>query len=274
MTKEQMRLAFKELHKENISYKPVHAKIMGSVAGGVILSQILYWWSKMDKETFYKNDKSLREETCASERELREAKRKLKSLPFLTITVSGIPATTHYTLDWEEYLKAISDAAKTMKPSSDKGVPSSSYDGVPTGPHDVVRTITETTQEITTKNIKKRNFLKKPNNENNDVELSVIADQAKKEGLAPWRIDEALQKMKEKGIANPNYLLAVLKGEWGKQKNIEKEALLALTKRKKEQQAWHKKREEYARERDDAQAKGYGVGTLTRMIATAKRKEY
>lgn len=133
-----------QLHQSPIGYYPCYARIMGSVSGGVILSQLLFHYGKYGRR-FYKNDKELLAETCCSVRELREAKKRLKDLPFLTVTVEGLPATT-----WYEVLPEALFEALAVQPSSHDAVQTGENDGVPTGSHDGVQAITETASESTT----------------------------------------------------------------------------------------------------------------------------
>lgn len=136
-----------QLHQSPIAYYPCYARLMGSVAGGVILSQLLFHFGKYGRR-FYKNDKELLTETCCSVRELREAKKRLKELPFLRVTVEGMPATT-----WYEVLPDALCEALAVQTSSHDAVQTSSHDGVPTGSHDGVPTITEISTESTTTKI-------------------------------------------------------------------------------------------------------------------------
>lgn len=159
---ENVKASLKALHQKPISYYPIHAKIMGGVAAGVVLSQIMFRYS-INK--LYISDKELRRMTGVSDRELRAAKKTLKSLPFVKVSLVGLPAKTLYEIDEEKYLETIA----AIPPDSD-GTPgsddtlssssydaSSSYDGVQTGSNDDVRTDscngvqslnTETSKEI------------------------------------------------------------------------------------------------------------------------------
>jgi hypothetical protein len=98
MAKKEM---LRQLHQRPIAYYPLYRRITGSTAAAVALSQIMYWASKAD--VFYKTDADLLDETQLTVNELRSAKRKIKALDFISITVQGVPAKTVYRIDWEKY---------------------------------------------------------------------------------------------------------------------------------------------------------------------------
>jgi len=94
-----------QLNQRPIAYYPIYRQLTGSTTAGILLSQMMYWFSKKDK--FFKTDSELMEETMLSERELKTAKIVLKKLNFLTITREGIPAKTYYHIDWQLYENSI-----------------------------------------------------------------------------------------------------------------------------------------------------------------------
>ena len=139
------------LHSRPIAYYPVHAKITGSIAGGVVLSQLAFWCVAMKGKKFYKTDQEIRDETGLSEHEWKNVKAKLKTLKFLKITREGIPATTFYEFDWLGFIEHIGwGKEETDPPSSEDGIQASSEDGCPTGSDDGLQSIkgTENTQRI------------------------------------------------------------------------------------------------------------------------------
>lgn len=142
--------ALQRLHQSPIAYYSCYADMMGSVAGGVILSQLLFHYGKYGRR-FYKTDKEILAETHATIRELREAKVKLKTLPFLTISIEGLPATTWYEVQEDQLWEALS-----VQPSSNDGVQTGKNDGVQTSENDGVQPVyidtrdSESTTESTT----------------------------------------------------------------------------------------------------------------------------
>ena len=91
----------KQLNQRPIAYYPIYRVIAGSTTAGIHLSQLMYWFSKKDK--IYKTDKEIIEETMLSEKELRNTKKLIKKLDFITVSVEGVPAKTYYEIDWEKY---------------------------------------------------------------------------------------------------------------------------------------------------------------------------
>jgi len=90
-----------KLNKRPIAYYPVYKDLTNSTPGGIMLSQLMYWFSK--KEKFYKTDMQIMDETHLTTNELRAAKKLIKDLNFITITREGVPAKTYYKISWEQY---------------------------------------------------------------------------------------------------------------------------------------------------------------------------
>lgn len=89
----------KQFNQKPIAYFPIYRELTGSTTAGILLSQLMFWFSMKDK--IFKTDKDIREETMLTERELKTAKNALKKLAFLKITREGVPAKTYYEIDWE-----------------------------------------------------------------------------------------------------------------------------------------------------------------------------
>jgi len=90
-----------------IAYVPAYRKLTGSLTGAILLSQIAYWTSLKPK--FYKTDKKMMKETGLTFKELRNAKIKLRNIPFLKITREGSPAITYYEIDHEKWTEVMSN---------------------------------------------------------------------------------------------------------------------------------------------------------------------
>ena len=97
------------LNQRPIAFYPVYAQIAGSINAGLLLSQLLYWHSAVNGREFYKTDIEISNETYLSEKELRNAKARLKALPFVKIEARGIPRVTYYDFDLNALALAISD---------------------------------------------------------------------------------------------------------------------------------------------------------------------
>jgi hypothetical protein len=102
-----MKELLKELHHKPIAYYPIYRKITGSTTAGILLSQLTYWWAKMDGEKFYKTDLEVMEETLLTADELRAAKALIKGMAFITITREGLPAKTFYDIDSDKLYEQI-----------------------------------------------------------------------------------------------------------------------------------------------------------------------
>ena len=106
--RDPLRQALAALHQRPIAYYPCYARLMGSATGGILLSQLLYWWGACGGRKFDKSDSQLREETSLSEWEFRAAKKKLKQLDFLKATREGVPAKAYYDVDAARLMNALS----------------------------------------------------------------------------------------------------------------------------------------------------------------------
>ena len=133
------------LNLRPIAVYPVYIKLTGSVNAGLLLSQIMYWYSAVNGRTFYKSDAEIMEETMLSVNELRHAKARLKQMSFIKITLHGVPAKTHYTIDDKLLFSEINQCSLVESTKLDKSKPRNYNSGIN-------ETITENTTENTTKN--------------------------------------------------------------------------------------------------------------------------
>jgi hypothetical protein len=133
------------LNQRPIAVYPVYIKLTGSVNAGLLLSQIMYWYSAVNGRTFYKSDAEIMEETVLSVNELRHAKARLKQMSFIKITLHGVPAKTHYTIDDKLLFSEINQCSLVESTKLDKSKPRNYNSGIN-------QTITENTTENTTKN--------------------------------------------------------------------------------------------------------------------------
>ena len=91
----------RQLNERPIAYHKIYRRVTGSTTAGLLLSQLMYWFSKQD--VFYKTNADIIEETELTPDELKSAKRRIKSLDFITIEIRGVPAKTFYSIDWDLY---------------------------------------------------------------------------------------------------------------------------------------------------------------------------
>ena len=140
-----MKKLLVNLNLRPIAVYPVYIKLTGSVNAGLLLSQIMYWYSAVNGRTFYKSDAEIMEETMLSVNELRHAKARLKQMSFIKITLHGVPAKTHYTIDDKLLYSEINECSLVESTKLDKSKPRN-YNSV------INETNTENTTENTTKN--------------------------------------------------------------------------------------------------------------------------
>ena len=144
-----MKQILRELNQKPIAYYPVYRKITGSTTGGILLSQLMYWFSKKDK--IFKIDKEIMEETLLTEKELKNAKRLIKNLDFIAVSREGLPAKTYYEIDWEKFENCLKDDYKTVQTSDDETAKQDCPNGPnsmePKGQTYIVKSLTETTTE-------------------------------------------------------------------------------------------------------------------------------
>ncbi len=91
-----------------VGYYPLIAMALGSVKTGIFICQLLYWQERGEKgEWIYKSRKQMEEETGLSREEQDTAKRLLKRLKIIETKRAGIPATTHYKIDFDRFDEVI-----------------------------------------------------------------------------------------------------------------------------------------------------------------------
>lgn len=112
-----MKDILKALHERPIAYYPIYKRVTGSTTAGILLSQLMYWWAKVDGRTFYKTDAEIYEETALAERELKTAKALLREFDFVRIFLAGNPARTHYEIFEDKLIEQIrqTSLAETSK---------------------------------------------------------------------------------------------------------------------------------------------------------------
>jgi len=138
-----------KLNQRPIAVYPIYIKLTGSVTSGLLLSQIMYWYSAVNGRAFYKSDAEIMEETMLTANELRSAKLRLKSLSFMNMYLKGVPARTHYEIDADLLFSEINKSSLVKSTKLDKLNPLNSVS-------DINETITENTTENTTKNTTKK----------------------------------------------------------------------------------------------------------------------
>ena len=138
-----------KLNQRPIAVYPIYIRLTGSVTSGLLLSQIMYWYSAVNGRAFYKSDAEIMEETMLTINELRSAKLRLKSLSFINIYLKGVPAKTHYDVNADLLFSEINKCSLVKSTKLDKLNQLNSVS-------DINETITENTTKNTTKNTSKK----------------------------------------------------------------------------------------------------------------------
>jgi hypothetical protein len=179
------------LNQRPIAVYPIYIKLTGSVNAGLLLSQIMYWYSAMKGRKFYKSDAEIMEETMLSLNELRGAKSRLKELPFIMITLHGIPAKTHYDINVTLLINAINENTLVKSTKLNK-LKSQKYNG------EINECNTENTTENNTKITTDISF----ENEFSTFEKITI-DDSQSSKVNPFTVISKLQSEKERKIVAP-----------------------------------------------------------------------
>lgn len=146
-----MKQVLKALHQRPIAVYPVYIDLTGSVTGGLLLSQLLYWLEKVDRE-IWKTDAEILAETRLTQTEFKNAKKAIEALPFMSVTKRGIPPKTFYAVDWDELGVAIESLISSVTYKIDRRLSTSNRGGnLPNKRVGNLPRNTETTSEITSK---------------------------------------------------------------------------------------------------------------------------
>ena len=214
----KMNDILKLLNQKPIAYYPIYRQITGSVTAGIVLSQLMYWFSKKDE--IYKTDKQMMKETFLSADELRSAKKKLKKVDFIEITRRGIPAKTYYKIYWDLYQTSLGNLYQSSLgniPKQDNGKSTNRVKGNSlNSAREITLPITETTAETTTES---KNIIK-----NLDLNFKLLIDElqnkAPRKSLIKFSPEakKNFQKINDNWeVVRDNYLRHQTKeGKWSK----------------------------------------------------------
>ena len=102
-----------------IAYYVTFAKIAGSVAAGVMLSQLVYWTGKGNNPDgwIWKTATEMEEETGLTRREQETARRRLRERGFVEERLAGVPATLHYRVNLDAVMEAAAQFGEKRQPS-------------------------------------------------------------------------------------------------------------------------------------------------------------
>ncbi|RMG92266.1 MAG: hypothetical protein D6706_17160, partial [Chloroflexi bacterium] len=106
-----MRNVILALNQRPVTYYPAYRHLTGTVACAVLLSQLMYWFSATGRTEVYKTDAEIKRETALTDKELRNAKKRLKDVAtdYLKIELKRMPAVTHYSIDLDVFAQRLGD---------------------------------------------------------------------------------------------------------------------------------------------------------------------
>lgn len=130
-----------------IAFHRVFATVCKSAMAGLFLSQAYYWTGKSHKEDgwFYKTGIEWEEEVGMSRREIETSRRELKSLGLIEEDKRGVPCRVFYRVNLDCLMELIEQTSLYETSKLECTNPPNMYGGNE-------QTITENTQETTTKN--------------------------------------------------------------------------------------------------------------------------
>lgn len=95
-TANKQRMMLEILGAKPIAFNPQLSRLCGSVKAGLFLSQLLYWFSRTDKEWIYKTIEEFESETSLTRKEQDSSITRLKQLGFIDVEVRGTPPTRNF----------------------------------------------------------------------------------------------------------------------------------------------------------------------------------
>jgi len=102
-----------------IAFKACYAKLTGSIASGVFLSQALYWQEKMGwGRSWYKTQEDWEAETTLSRFQQEKARKVLCKLGILEEARRGLPAKLYYKVSLEKLVEGLEKLSPSMRETS------------------------------------------------------------------------------------------------------------------------------------------------------------
>ena len=168
----------RELNQRPISYYPVYRRLAGSTTAGILLSQLMYWFSAAKKDKIFKTDAEIMQETLLSKKELENAKKAIRKLDFIKVTREGLPAKTYYQVNFELLEKAIKNGETSIHETGEQVSTNGGNCIPPKGETTNVLSLTENTTENTTETTeKKENFIKEKSEKSKNFSFTLKTKQ-------------------------------------------------------------------------------------------------
>ncbi|MFA5080281.1 MAG: hypothetical protein WC472_01510 [Candidatus Paceibacterota bacterium] len=117
-----MKNILKALHQKPVAYYPAYAQITGSIKSGILLSQIMFWWSAMGDQEFWKKDEEFAKELSMKIKEFRSAKKIIIDLELVEVKLRGSPPLTFYKVLDEEIVKKLEEVGAVNLPIIGKSI--------------------------------------------------------------------------------------------------------------------------------------------------------
>lgn len=148
---------FAALFDRPIAFQRCFVPIAGTITGALMLSQAVYWSQRTrnPERWFYKSHREWTEETGMTRKEQETARKRLVSNGVFECALRGVPATTHYRVNFGRLAYLLREAAAaSVAQKRTTGCANSDNKMLPNG-----TTISETTSDTTTEKLARGSVL-------------------------------------------------------------------------------------------------------------------
>ena len=193
------------LSGDTIAYKKIYTDISGSLTAGVLLSQLLYWRSRLNRE-FWITNENLCNQTGLTIDEFKSAKKRLLDKGFISVEHKSLPRKTYYTINVEEIVSALTSCGKSHQPDG-----GNSTDWIVEIPPTTSKTTTKTTTDIykeekkTKVTLELEEFVSTYNATYKRNIKVPSGDKGWVKNFKKWREDYSLEQIKEAVVLSRNH---------------------------------------------------------------------
>jgi hypothetical protein len=122
VTDEDLREILPAFLTRPIAFHRLFATVGGSVGAGVFLSQLFYWsqHTETPDRWVYKSAAEWFDETMLGRYELDTIRNTLKKKGVIEEKLTGVPATIHYRIQWDNLIPELKEAAKEHRERIEK----------------------------------------------------------------------------------------------------------------------------------------------------------
>ena len=116
MSVQDLQTLLNELGERPIAYHPAYARLCGSISGGLMLSQAMYWSARTSDEHgwFWKTQAQWNDELGLTRKEIESGTRKLLATGVLETERRGIPARMYYRVNRERLASLLAGGVTQM----------------------------------------------------------------------------------------------------------------------------------------------------------------